>query len=50
MNVSTKGTPVKTTSLEELKLDSKKAAQDIMSLWKMEFISMHTATQKVLPL
>jgi hypothetical protein len=50
MNISVKGTPVKTTSLQELGLDPKKTAQDLMSLWKTEFISMHMATQKVIPL
>ena len=50
MNISTKGTPVKTTSLEELKLDPKKVAEDLMDLWKKEFISIHAATQKVKPL
>lgn len=50
MNISTKGTPVKTTSLEELGLEPKKVAQDIMGLWKTEFISVHMATQKVIPL
>jgi uncharacterized protein len=50
VNISTKNTPVKTTSLEELKLDPKKVAEDLMALWKEEFISMHMATQKVKPL
>lgn len=50
MNVSTKNTPVKTTSLEELKLDPKRVAEDLMDLWKKEFLSMQTATRKVKPL
>ncbi len=50
MNISTKGTPVKTSSLEELNLEPKKVAEDLMKLWKEEFLSMQTATRKVKPL
>ncbi len=50
MNISTLGTPVKTTSLEELKLDSKTVALDLMNLWQKEFTDIETATKKVRPL
>ena len=50
MNVSTTGTPVKTTSLEELKLDPKSVAEDLMKLWAQEFTEIDQATKKVRPL
>jgi hypothetical protein len=49
MNVTNKGTPVKTLSLEDLELDSDDVAADLMVLFKTEYISMMTATQKVRP-
>ncbi len=50
MNISTLGTPVKTTSLEELELDAKSVAQDLMKLWQKEFNDIEIATKKVRPL
>lgn len=50
MNITTEGTPVKTTSLQELGMDPQKTAEDIMVLWSKEFESMQMATQKVIPL
>lgn len=50
MNISTLGTPVKTTSLEELNLDPKTVALDLMALWLKEFTSIEIATKKVRPL
>lgn len=49
MNVTNKGTPVKTLSLEDLKLDPRKAAEDLMSRFQKEFNSITIATQKVRP-
>ena len=50
MNISTAGTPVKTTSLDELNLQAKSVAQDLMNLWQKEFTSIEIATKKVRPL
>ena len=50
MNISIVGTPVKTTSLEELHLDAKTVAIDLMNLWVQEFNSIDMATKKVRPL
>lgn len=50
MNISTLGTPVKTTSLEELHLEAPKVAQDLMNLWQKEFGQIEIATKKVRPL
>ncbi len=49
MNVTNKGTPVKTLSLEDLKLDARKTAEDVMNLFRNEYVSIITATQKVRP-
>lgn len=49
MNVTNKGTPVKTLSLEDLKMDPKKTAEDVMNLFRNEYVSIVTATQKVRP-
>lgn len=49
MNVTNKGTPVPTLSLEDLKMDPRKTAEDLMNLFKNEFMSMVNATQKVRP-
>lgn len=49
MNVTNKGTPVKTLSLEDLKLDPRKVSEDLMALFKKEFESVLIATQKVRP-
>jgi hypothetical protein len=50
MNISTEGTPVKTTSLQELKLKPRITAQALMGLWKKEFENIEIATKKVRPL
>ena len=50
MNISTLGTPVKTTSLEEFELDAKSVALDLMKLWQVEFADIEIATKKVRPL
>ncbi len=50
MNISTAGTPVKTTSLDELKIEARTAAHDLMNLWEKEFSSIEIATKKVRPL
>ena len=49
MNITNEGTPVKTLCLNELKLDPVRTAEDLMTLFKKEFVSMITATQKVRP-
>lgn len=49
VNVTNKGTPVKTLSLSDLKLDPVRVAEDLMNQFKKEFISIMTATQKVRP-
>ncbi|MFP5518982.1 MAG: DUF366 family protein [Bdellovibrionia bacterium] len=50
MNISNEGTPVKTCSLEDMKLSPEKVAQDIMSLFAQEYLSILEATCKVRPL
>lgn len=49
MNVTNHGTPVSTLSLEDLKLRPQAVAEDLMSLFRKEYISMVMATQKVRP-
>lgn len=49
MNITNDGTPVKTSCLNDFKLDPRRVAEDLMTLFKKEFISMVTATQKVRP-
>lgn len=49
MNISNKGTPVKTLSLDDLGVKPEKAAEDIMNLFKTEYLSILAATQKVRP-
>ena len=49
MNVTNQGTPVKTLSLQDLKLEPRRVAEDLMTLFRKEFISIATATQKVRP-
>lgn len=50
MNVTNKGTPVKTLSLEDLKLDPRNLAEDLMVKFQKEFNSIVKATQKVRPI
>jgi hypothetical protein len=47
VNVSNKGTPVKTASLEDLGIDAKKFANDVMKRVVSEVESIETATVKV---
>lgn len=47
VNVSNIGTPVKTCSLEDLKIDAKTFSQDILILFRDEFLSIQEATFKV---
>ncbi len=49
VNVTNEGTPVQTLSLNDLKLDPKKVAEDVMHIFRNEYISIVTATQKVRP-
>ncbi|QDK38100.1 DUF366 family protein [Bdellovibrio sp. NC01] len=49
MNVTNEGTPVKTTSLGDLKLNPKTVAEDLMHLFKIEYGEIVQATQKVRP-
>jgi len=49
MNITNDGTPVKTACLNDFKLDPRRVAEDLMTLFKKEFLSMVTATQKVRP-
>lgn len=49
MNITNSGTPVKTLSLQDLKLEPKKVATEVMSLFQNEFTDIVTATQKVRP-
>lgn len=50
LNVTNRGTPVKTLSLEDLKMDPRCVAEDVMTLFRKEIISIVTATQKVRPI
>ncbi len=50
MNISNAGTPVKTLSLEDLKVEPKTCALEVMELFKKEFTGMIQATQKVRPI
>ncbi|WII71590.1 DUF366 family protein [Bdellovibrio sp. 22V] len=49
MNITNKGTPVRTLSLEDLKLDPRRVAEDLMTSFRNEYVSIVTATQKVRP-
>lgn len=49
MNITNDGTPVKTLCLKDLGLDPLRTAEDLMTNFKKEFVSMITATQKVRP-
>lgn len=50
VNISNAGTPVKTCSLQDLKLNPKSFAEDLMKRFSEEYISIVEATQKVRPL
>jgi hypothetical protein len=47
LNISNEGTPVKTCSLEDFKIDPKKMALSVMKKFCHEYESILTATQKV---
>ncbi|MNK07877.1 hypothetical protein D3C87_257990 [compost metagenome] len=49
VNVTNEGTPVQTLSLGDLKLQPRNVAEDVMSLFRKEFVSITMATQKVRP-
>ena len=49
MNITNQGTPVKTLSLEDLDLDPRQVASDLMDLFKKEYSDIVVATQKVRP-
>jgi hypothetical protein len=49
VNISNKGTPVKTCSLQDFKVSPKKLALKLMRLWSQEYDSILQATQKVRP-
>ena len=49
MNVKNVGTPVPTLSLSDLQVDAKKTAQDLMELFRQEYLEIVEATQKVRP-
>lgn len=50
LNITNKGTPVLTCSLEDLQIDPKKFAEQLMTAFSEEYISIIEATQKVRPL
>jgi hypothetical protein len=49
MNVTNEGTPVKTLALADLKLDAETVAEEIMVIFRKEYLDIVTATQKVRP-
>lgn len=49
VNVTNEGTPVQTLCLQDLKQDPRKVAEEVMNLFRNEYISIITATQKVRP-
>lgn len=49
VNVSNKGTPVKTCALEDFGTDPKTFAKRILNLWSHEYLNVVEATRKVLP-
>lgn len=50
VNVNNQGTPVKTFSLEDLRVDANKLADAILNSFQKEYKSVLLATQKVKPL
>ena len=50
VNISNKGTPVKTASLEDLKLSGKDVAESLLQKISQEFSEIEDATKKVFPL
>lgn len=49
MNVTNEGTPVKTLSLQDLQLNPRRVSEDLMHLFKKEYLDILVATQKVRP-
>lgn len=47
LNITNAGTPVKTLSLEDLKIDPKALAKNVMKVLSQEYISVVEATKKV---
>lgn len=50
MNITNEGTPVRTLCLNELGVAPVKAAEDLMEIFRREYLSIVDATQKVRPL
>ncbi|UOF01806.1 DUF366 family protein [Bdellovibrio reynosensis] len=50
MNITNQGTPVSTLSLQDLKLETKTVAEDVMNLFRSEYTKIIEATQKVRPI
>jgi hypothetical protein len=50
MNITNEGTPVKTLSLQDLMLDPKNVANELMSILAKEYFEIVEATQKVRPI
>lgn len=50
INISNKGTPVKTSCLADLKIDANQFAKNVLSAFSKEFLSCKEASQKVKPL
>jgi hypothetical protein len=49
MNITNEGTPVKTACLNDWQVDPRRTAEDLMTLFKKEYQTIVTATQKVRP-
>ncbi len=49
MNITNKGTPVATLSLEDLQQEPRTTAENILNLFRKEYLSIVMATQKVRP-
>lgn len=50
VNITNKGTPVETLSLQDLQLEAQPVAEALMSLFRQEYESITAATRKVRPL
>ena len=50
MNIVNEGTPVATTCLNDLGLEAKSTSEKLMTLFVKEYVSIVTATKKVIPL
>ncbi len=47
LNITTRGTPVKTAALEDLRIDPRALARDVMDRYRAEFDSVRAACSKV---